>query len=75
MSSYWGLVDAKIRASEKDLPVCTKLHMQLALTLILAQLDQMHFEQNWKKDQNYHSMKAYNQGDHYQQKLKSPFQN
>ena len=53
----------------------TKLHMQLALTLILAQLDQMHFEQNWKKDQNPHSMKAYNQGDQYQQKLKFPFQN
>ena len=49
--------------------------MQLALTLILAQLGQMHFEQNWKKDQNHYSMKAYNQGDHYQQKLKSPFQN
>ena len=25
------------------------------------------------QDQNYHSMKAYNLGDHYQQKLKSPF--
>ena len=22
MSSYWGLVDAKIRAYDKDLPVC-----------------------------------------------------
>ena len=28
LSSYFGLVDAKIRASEKDLPVCTCFLLQ-----------------------------------------------